>query len=90
MPQFSGSSASIFYEQTGMGPDIVWVGGGGTQGRDWQRFQTPHFDRRFRNTVFDNRGIGGTTCGTSLPWLLSDFARDLAELVRGVAADRCF
>jgi pimeloyl-ACP methyl ester carboxylesterase len=90
MPQFSASSASIFYEQTGAGPDIVWVGGGGTQGRDWQRFQTPHFDAHFRNTVFDNRGIGGTSCNLPLPWPLSGFASDLAELVRGVCSGPVF
>lgn len=90
MPQFSGSSASIFYAQTGVGPGIVWVGGGGTQGRDWQRFQTPHFDSLFRSTVFDNRGIGATTCNMPLPWPLGDFARDLAELIGGVCSGPVF
>ncbi len=84
MPHFAGSAASIHYEQTGTGPDIVWVGGGGTVGRDWHRFQTPFFDDRFRSTVFDNRGIGETRCDAPLPWPLGDFATDLAELVRGV------
>lgn len=84
MPVFKGSAASICYEQTGSGPDIVWVGGGGTRGQDWQRFQTPHFDARFRSTVFDNRGIGGTICTAPLPWQITDFARDVADLVRGV------
>ncbi|PZR00229.1 MAG: hypothetical protein DI533_06465 [Cereibacter sphaeroides] len=83
MPFFSGSSSIIRYDQTGTGPDIVWVGGGGTRGRDWQRFQTPHFDANFRSTVFDNRGIGETTCSAPMPWTMSDFAGDLAELIRG-------
>ncbi|WP_421693932.1 alpha/beta fold hydrolase [Aestuariivirga sp.] len=86
MPLFHGSSSAIHYEQTRAGPDIVWVGGGGTQGKDWQRFQTPHFDRSFRSTVFDNRGIGLTVCRAPLPWPIEDFASDLAELVRGVCA----
>jgi pimeloyl-ACP methyl ester carboxylesterase len=81
MPFFDGTASSIYYEQTGTGPDIVWVGGGGTTGRDWQRFQTPHFDTAFRSTVFDNRGIGQTRCGAPLPWPLADFATDLVELV---------
>lgn len=80
MPLFHGSSSDIHYEQTGAGPDIVWVGGGGTQGKDWQRFQTPHFDRSFRSTVFDNRGIRLTACRAPLPWPIEDFASDLAEL----------
>lgn len=84
MPFYSGSSASIYYEQTGSGPDIVWVGGGGTRGQDWQRFQTPHFDARFRSTVFDNRGIGNTVCAAPLPWPIADFARDATELIKSV------
>jgi pimeloyl-ACP methyl ester carboxylesterase len=84
MPHFTGSTASIYYEQTGTGPDVVWVGGGGTKGHDWQRFQTPHFDGSFRSTVYDNRGIGLTTTEAAMPWRIEDFARDLAELVRGV------
>jgi len=84
MPTFDGSSSSIHYQQTGSGPDLVWVGGGGTRGADWQRFQTPHFDRSFRSTVFDNRGIGETTCTAPPPWPLEAFANDLAELVTGV------
>ncbi|MDI7864907.1 alpha/beta hydrolase [Rhizobiaceae bacterium n13] len=90
MPRFSGSSASIAYEQTGSGPDIVWVGGGGTRGRDWQRFQTPHFDPKFRSTVFDNRGIGETACDKPLPWPLADFADDVAELVEAVCGEPAF
>ena len=82
MPHFQGSEAKIFFEQTGSGPDLVWVGGGGTCGRDWQRFQTPHFDPAYRNTTYDNRGIGQTTCTAPQPWGVEDFARDLAELIR--------
>src|SRR5947208_1064527 len=33
MPHLRASEANIFYEQLGQGPDIVWVGGGGTAGR---------------------------------------------------------
>jgi pimeloyl-ACP methyl ester carboxylesterase len=84
MPIFTGSKSSIAYAQTGAGPDIVWVGGGGTMGRDWQRFQTPHFDPTFSSTVFDNRGIGDTVCEAPLPWPISDFSNDLAELVTDV------
>ena len=52
--------ASIFYEQFGAGHDIVWVSGGGSLGSDWHRYQIPFFEPRFRNTTFDNRGIGQT------------------------------
>ena len=81
MPHFPASAASLYYEQTGSGPDIVWVGGGGTRGQDWHRFQTPHFDTSFRSTVYDNRGIGQTTTTTDMPWRIEDFAADLEHRV---------
>ncbi|HVJ43421.1 MAG TPA: alpha/beta hydrolase [Dongiaceae bacterium] len=84
MPQYEGSASTIFYEQSGQGPDIVWVGGGGTVGRDWQRFQTPHFDASFRSTTFDNRGVGLTTCTAPMPWPVEAFGDDVAELAKGV------
>jgi pimeloyl-ACP methyl ester carboxylesterase len=84
MPQFDGTQSSIYYEQTGAGPGIVWVGGGGTAGKDWQRFQTGYFDPTYRSTVFDNRGIGQTHCESPLPWPLADFANDVVELVKAV------
>ncbi len=70
MPHFKGTESEIWFEQEGPadGPQLVWVGGGGARGRDWQRFQTPHFRQRYRNLVFDNRGIGGTTCSAPMPW----------------------
>jgi pimeloyl-ACP methyl ester carboxylesterase len=84
MPFVEGTMSSIYYEQTGTGPDIVWVGGGGTAGKDWHRFQTGYFDASYRSTVFDNRGIGQTRCDAPLPWPLADFATDLVELVEAV------
>jgi pimeloyl-ACP methyl ester carboxylesterase len=84
MPFVDTGESNLHYEQLGQGPDIVWVGGGGTMGKDWQRFQTPHFARRFRNTTFDNRGIGQTSCRAPMPWSMADFARDLAALIARV------
>jgi len=34
MPFLDAGDSKIFYEQIGQGPDLVWVGGGGTVGRD--------------------------------------------------------
>ena len=84
MGEFRGSQATIVYEQEGEGPDIVWVSGGGSRGEEWRRYQTPHFAARFRNTTFDNRGIGATVCEEPAPWPIEDFARDTAELIRAV------
>jgi pimeloyl-ACP methyl ester carboxylesterase len=84
MPSFEGSAVTIHYEQRGAGDDIVWVAGGGSPGSDWHPYQMPHFERSFRNTTFDNRGIGATTCDRPQPWPIEEFAGDTAELIRGV------
>jgi pimeloyl-ACP methyl ester carboxylesterase len=81
---FKGSEAEIFYEQFGEGHDVVWVSGGGSMGRDWHPYQIPYFRRLYRNTTFDNRGIGKTTCDRPMPWSIGDFARDAAELMTAV------
>lgn len=81
MPTLEGSEATLFYEQFGRGPDIVWVSGGGDAGSRWRKYQIPYFERRFRNTTFDNRGIGRTTCDAPMPWPIEAFARDTAELI---------
>ena len=77
MPLLEGSEATIAYEQSGQGPDLVWVAGGGSRGGDWRLFQTPFFDDRYRSTTFDARGIGDTTCDLPQPWPIEAFARDV-------------
>jgi len=84
MPRFEGSEAAIHYEQIGTGPDIVWVAGGGGLAADWVPYQMPYFGTDFRNTIFDNRGIGQTMTEVPLPWPLETFARDTAELIETV------
>ena len=84
MPTIRGSKATIHYEQVGEGPDIVWVSGGGGLAEDWDTYQLPYFSDAFRNTTFDNRGVGTTVCDLPLPWSLEDFARDTAELIEAV------
>ena len=73
----------IGYEQHGTGPDIVWISGGGGGRQEWLKYQVPAFPG-YRSTVFDNRGIGETTCDQPLPWTMADFARDAADLIRAV------
>jgi 3-oxoadipate enol-lactonase len=86
MPRFEGAEATIHYEQVGDGPDIVWVAGGGGLAEDWVPYQIPSFRGDFRNTIFDNRGIGRTTTEVPLPWPLEAFARDTAEFIEAVCA----
>ena len=85
MPRFEGSQASIHYDRFGEGPELVWVSGGGSRGRDWHPFQIPHFaNAGFRSTTFDGRGIGETRCELPMPWPIEAFALDTADLIEGV------
>ena len=84
MPIVDGQDSTIHYEQVGDGPDIVWVSGGGGVAADWDPYQIPYFRDSFRNTTFDNRGIGTTSCTVPMPWTMADFARDTADLIRAV------
>jgi pimeloyl-ACP methyl ester carboxylesterase len=84
MPHHHADETTIHYEQTGEGPDIVWISGGGSLGSDWHRWQVPHFEGGFRNTTFDHRGIGGTECRAPEPWSIADLARDTASLIEAV------
>ena len=78
------SQATINYRQVGDGPDIVWVSGAGGTIGSWDGYQVPYFRDSFRNTSYDCRGVGGTTCDIPLPWTIEDFARDTAELIKAV------
>jgi pimeloyl-ACP methyl ester carboxylesterase len=84
VPLFEGSEATVNYKQTGAGPDLVWVSGGGGTIGDYDAYQLTYFDTHFRNTTFDGRGVGGTVCDKPLPWPIEDFARDTAELIEAV------
>jgi aminoacrylate hydrolase len=83
VPIVQGSQASIHYEQVGEGPDIVWVSGAGGTANSWG-YQVPFFQDSFRNTTYDCRGVGTTTCDIPLPWTVEDFARDTADLIEAV------
>ena len=64
----------MYYEQTGDGPDIVWLPGGDQRGRD-MRWQVEGFPD-FRNTTMDPRGAGETGVVDAPPWSILDMARD--------------
>lgn len=84
MPELLLSEVTLYYEQFGEGPDIVWLSGGGGLGSVWHEYQIPYFESSFRNTTFDNRGIGKTMCKAEPPWSIADFARDTAGLIEAV------
>jgi pimeloyl-ACP methyl ester carboxylesterase len=75
---------ALHYDQFGHGPDILWVSGGGGGGSLWHPWQIPDFEADFRNTTFDNRGVGKTVCEIPPPWTIADMARDAAALIERV------
>jgi pimeloyl-ACP methyl ester carboxylesterase len=75
---------TLSYEQSGAGPDIVWLAAGDNPGSNWRRFQTPAFEPGYRNTTYDARGVGATRSATAPPWSIPDHAGDLAELIAAV------
>ena len=74
MPHFRTSGANLYYEQTGSGPDIVWLPGGDQRGEE-MRWQVGGFPD-FCNTTMDPRGVGETEHLEGPPWSILDMARD--------------
>jgi pimeloyl-ACP methyl ester carboxylesterase len=81
MPTLSLQDVDLHYIQAGTGLDIVWIPGGDEVADAWDQ-QFAQFSGSFRNTSFDPRGAGKTTCHTRPPWTIADFAADCAALVR--------
>ena len=86
----SVEGATLHYEQTGDGPDIVWLAAGDHPGSNWRRFQTPAFEPGFRNTTYDARGVGATRADDPPPWPIEQHARDCAALVEALCEPPVF
>lgn len=84
MPEHRHRDAALFYEQSGDGPDVVWLAAGDNPGSNWRRFQTPAFDASFRSTTYDARGVGRTLSSTPPPWGIDVHAADCAALIEAV------
>jgi pimeloyl-ACP methyl ester carboxylesterase len=84
------AGAIIEFQQSGEGPDLVWLAGGDQPGDVWRRWQTPFFDRFFRRTTLDARGVGATRPKSMPPWPISEHARDAAELIERVCSPPVF
>ena len=83
MPILNTPEARQYYIQSGTGPDIVWIPGGDTVATHWDD-QFRAFEKGYRNTSFDPRGAGQTVSHRKPPWLIEDYARDTAALIRAV------
>ena len=58
MPELVLDDVTLVYEQSGAGPDVLWLAAGDNPGSNWRRFQTPAFEPANRNTTSDARGAG--------------------------------
>jgi pimeloyl-ACP methyl ester carboxylesterase len=79
------TDASIHYEQSGEGPDIVWLAAGDQRGSIWRRYQVPSFDTEYRSTTYDARGVGQTVSAQPPPWPIAEHAADVIRLIE----ERC-
>lgn len=83
MPYLELDDVKLWYEQSGEGPDIVWIPGGDNVAADW-KYQVDHFNSHYRNTSFDPRGAGKTEIGNMTEWSIADMANDCAALIKEV------
>jgi pimeloyl-ACP methyl ester carboxylesterase len=90
MATFTLPDATLRYDQTGNGPDIVWLAAGDHPGKNWRLYQTPAFEPRYRNTTYDARGVGDTVSSAEPPWPIETHARDVAALVEAVCTPPVF
>jgi pimeloyl-ACP methyl ester carboxylesterase len=79
----TGDDVDLYYEQSGLGPDIVWLAGGDMPGSSWHPYQLPDF-QDFRNTTYDARGVGRTVSHSLPPWPISAHAKDCIALIEQV------
>ena len=90
MPGFPLHDAVLHYEQTGNGPDIVWLAAGDHPGSNWRLYQTPAFEPGYRNTTYDARGVGATESRSPPPWTIADHAHDLVSLIEAACEPPVF
>jgi pimeloyl-ACP methyl ester carboxylesterase len=90
MPELTLDGVTLAYEQSGSGPDVVWLAAGDNPGANWRRYQTPALDPHYRSTTYDARGAGATTSDDSPPWSIPDHAVDLAQLIEALCEPPVF
>ena len=78
MPELVLDDVTLAYEQSGAGPDILWLAAGDNPGSNWRRYQTPAFEprlpqhdlrraRRGRDRVAHRRRRGRSRCTRRMP-----------------------
>jgi pimeloyl-ACP methyl ester carboxylesterase len=90
VPELVLGDVTLAYEQSGAGPDVLWLAAGDNPGSNWRRYQTPAFEPGYRNTTYDARGAGATVSQTDPPWDIPAHAADAAALVEAVCDGPAF
>lgn len=86
MPTVKVNGAHLYYQQTGSGPDIVFLHGAGGNHLSWWQ-QVAYFAPRYRCTVYDARGWGRSTGDMAAGrWSLGT---DLVALLEELGVKRC-
>jgi len=75
------ADAAIYFEESGNGPDVVWLAAGDQRGSIWRHYQIPAFDAEYRNITYDARGVGETVSATPPPWPIAYHAADVIRLI---------
>jgi pimeloyl-ACP methyl ester carboxylesterase len=81
VPEATLDDVTLHFDQSGEGPDIVWLAAGDHPGRNWRRWQVPAFEPGWRNTTYDARGVGETVSQSASPWTIEVHAADVARLI---------
>ncbi len=87
MPTVSVNGAKIYYQQTGSGPDVVFLHGAGGNHLSWWQQVAYLSSRHRRCTVYDARGWGRSTGDMTVGrWSLGT---DLVALLDHLGIERC-
>lgn len=78
----------IGYRQFGHGPDLLMITGDTAAMSLWMPYLLRPLARRFRVTIFDNRGVGYSTDDLSVPLTVPLMARDTVGLIRRLRLKR--
>ncbi|MBS1678068.1 MAG: alpha/beta hydrolase [Actinobacteria bacterium] len=74
----------IGYRQFGRGPDLIMVQGDTAPMSLWMPYLLHPLAKKFRVTIFDNRGVGYTTDDLSKRLTVQLMARDTGELIEAL------
>jgi pimeloyl-ACP methyl ester carboxylesterase len=85
MPKVQSNQISLYYEDYGQGPPLLFIHGLGSSTRDWE-FQVPDFAESYRVVTFDLRGHGQSDKPAG-PYSLAMFAADTAGLLQALGLD---